>query len=113
MTQTILIAALLGLFLCLVYACYLLRQINAMLGRHYIAQVATRDEIKELRLTSRARVSQASYGAAPNESGVKLVRQGRAARSRRTIAGGDESSEQHRVLKDQLGGDNEPDISDV
>lgn len=111
--MTLLYIALLGLFLCLAYIAWLLRQISAMLGRQYIAQVATRDEIKELRLTSRARVGQASYGTAPNDPSVTLVRKGRAARSRRTIAGGDDSSEQHRVLKDQLGGDNEPDISDV
>lgn len=107
----IILALGLGIFLCLVQICRLLLRIDARLGIGNVAASQTRDEIKELRLTSRARISQASYGAAPNDSGPAIVRTGRTARSKRVVAGGDINSEQHRHLTEQLGADNEPDVS--
>lgn len=113
MTPTILIAVLLGLlFLSLVLVCVLLYRINVTLTTGNVLTTLVRDEVRELRLKSRARVGQAGFGSTPNsDKGVTLVRSGRAARSRRVVAGGDASSEQHRVLTEQLGGDNEPDVS--
>lgn len=66
-------------------------------------------EVRDLRLTSRTRVSRASVQSGVADPERKLVRLGRATKSRRVVVGGDGDSDLNRVLsglgeKEEAGG---------
>lgn len=63
---------------------------------------ALADETRELRLTSRAKVSTAAVRNQPMSEEQKLVRLGRSSRAKRVVVGGDPDSELHTNLGKSL-----------
>lgn len=97
----------LGLFFCALFIIRYLRQINNKLAVGNIHASNLVEALEALRLTSRARVGQVGNVNQAGEREVSVVKVGHAAKTRRVVAGGDPDSEQHRILREQLGGDDE------
>lgn len=84
--------------LLLVVVCVLLWLILKRMAQLMDFQLQTAHEVRELRLTSRARVSKASMQSGEVSHEQKLVRLGRASTGRRIVVGGDDDSQLNKNL---------------
>ena len=95
----------LGLFFSALLILRILHRIDNKLAVGNIHASNLVEALEALRLTSRARVGQVGNVNKAGDEEAHLVKVGHAAKTRRVVAGGDPSSEQHKRLTEQLGGD--------